>query len=83
MRRNHCFISLALCDVLLYRFFSVTSSGRDGKMRSWNWDFYPSSCSVIISFRDGLRLEKKYTRPWPELSPFPALLFLGGGMGLK
>ena len=67
------FISLALCDVLLYPFLSVTSSGRDGKMRS----------SVVISVWDGLRLEKNYVCPWPELSPFVALRFLAVGVGLK
>lgn len=83
MRRNHCFISLVLCDVLLYLFILVTSSGRDGKMRSWNWDYFHSPCSVIISFWDGLRLEKKYACPWPEISPFAAVPFLGVGVGLK
>lgn len=83
MRRNHWFISLVLCDVLLYPFLLATSSGRDGKMRSWNWDYFHRPCSVVISFWDGLRLEKKYTCPWRELSLFPALLFLGGGVSLK
>lgn len=83
MRRNHCFVSLVLCDFLLYPFHLVTSSGRDGKLRSWNWDYFHSLCSVIISFWDGLRWEKKCIYPWMELSPFPALLFLWGEVGLN
>lgn len=59
VRCNRWFISHALCDVRLYPFLLVTSSGRAGKTRSWNWGCSYSSCSVVISFWERLRPGKK------------------------
>lgn len=83
MQRNHCFISLALCDVLLYPFLSVASSGRDGKMGIWNWDYIHSLCSVIISFLQETKAGEEMHSLFARALTFSGTNISGGWSGLK